>query len=330
MIQLEASSADELWRKAVDAWRSLGEQQPSRDEPTREIVHVGSTITDPRQRLVFSRPINPVIGLTEALWILGGRNDLDFLRFWNPRMANYSDDSTRLRGAYGHRLRHHFRGNDQLVQAMRALEDTPHTRQVVLQIWDCISDMPNPRPRSKDIPCNLLSHVMIRNGRIEWLQVMRSNDLVWGLPYNVIQFTTMQEVFAGWLGLEVGSYNHVSDSLHVYKKHWKEMDEVDISVRSRPRNERDLRLPFSEWQRVWQTLLNVTERLARSERPNEILGNVDAYTGPPAYGEWVATLGAEAMRRRGFASDAEALIERAGPFWGESWRIWARSRPEAA
>jgi thymidylate synthase len=45
---------------------------------------------------------------------------------------------------------------------------------------------------------------------------MRSNDFHRGLPYNIIQFTTLQEVMAGWLGLKVGGYHHFSDSLHIY------------------------------------------------------------------------------------------------------------------
>lgn len=47
---------------------------------------------------------------------------------------------------------------------------------------------------------------------------MRSNDVHRGLPYNVVQFTTLQEVMAGWLGLEVGGYHHWSDSLHLYRR----------------------------------------------------------------------------------------------------------------
>jgi thymidylate synthase len=47
---------------------------------------------------------------------------------------------------------------------------------------------------------------------------MRSNDVYRGLPYNIVQFTTLQEVMAGWLGLELGEYNQISNSLHVYER----------------------------------------------------------------------------------------------------------------
>ena len=50
------------------------------------------------------------------------------------------------------------------------------------------------------------------------MQIMRSNDLHLGLPHNLVQFTSLQEILAGWLGLEPAGYHHLSDSLHVYEK----------------------------------------------------------------------------------------------------------------
>ena len=56
----------------------------------------------------------------------------------------------------------------------------------------------------------------VRDGALEWTQILRSNDVFRGLPYNFVQFTMMQEIMAGWLNLRVGSYNQLSDSLHIY------------------------------------------------------------------------------------------------------------------
>ena len=58
----------------------------------------------------------------------------------------------------------------------------------------------------------------IRQGKLEWSQIMRSNDVLLGMPYNFVQFTGLQEILAGWLGVTVGSYNHYSDSLHLYNR----------------------------------------------------------------------------------------------------------------
>src|SRR5262249_3724286 len=159
--------------------------------------------------------------------------------FWNPRMTHYTDtDTTRLHGAYGYRLgsqpsllpehadmlrppdslRPQGGRLDQLRAASEALRRTPDSRQVVLQIWDSALDLPDPDGRSKDVPCNIMSHLLVRSGKLEWLQIMRSNDLIWGTPYNFIQFMTVQEIIAGWIGVEVGNYTHIASSLHVYQR----------------------------------------------------------------------------------------------------------------
>jgi thymidylate synthase len=72
--------------------------------------------------------------------------------------------------------------------------------------------------REEDIPCNLCSLLKVRRGRLEWVQVMRSNDLILGLPHNFVQFTMLQELMASWLGVRIGTYIHYSDSLHVYER----------------------------------------------------------------------------------------------------------------
>jgi len=48
---------------------------------------------------------------------------------------------------------------------------------------------------------------------------MRSNDVVWGLPYDVFLFTMLQEMLAQTLDLELGSYIHVAGSFHLYERH---------------------------------------------------------------------------------------------------------------
>jgi thymidylate synthase len=48
---------------------------------------------------------------------------------------------------------------------------------------------------------------------------MRSNDAIWGLPYDVFLFTFLQEMMAIELKVELGSYYHFAGSLHLYERH---------------------------------------------------------------------------------------------------------------
>jgi thymidylate synthase len=346
VICIEGASADSVWREAVHRLGDSGALQESRDQPTRELLHVVFTITDPRQRLVFGRAINPAFAVAEVIWIMAGANDSSFLRFWNPRMMQFTDDDKqRFHGAYGYRLgiqprlddvvvgqlRHELvpgqQRLDQIKSAYEALQHTPHSRQVVLQIWNSAQDLPNPGPRSRDVPCNLMSHLLLRNGRLDWLQVMRSNDLMWGTPYNFVQFTTMQEIIAGWLGVEVGTYHHLSDSLHVYERHWRELDSISSEIVDVPVNWSDVRVDsYAEWERLWARLVDLTLRLSEYTQAPEILDVSANLEGiPAAYREWIALLTAEALRSRRHLTEAYETIPLAGPFWSASWRQWAEA-----
>ena len=343
MICIEGPSADFVWRQAIQELRTNGVFQESRDQATRELLHVAFTIKDPRQRLVYGRPINPAFAVAEVIGIMSGANDSNFLSFWNPRMMSFVDeDESKFHGAYGYRLGSQPELSNKLAQQLRrevntdkdrldqiksayeALCHIPHSRQIVLQIWDSKHDLPNPEPRSKDVPCNVMSHLMIRNGKLEWLQVMRSNDLMWGTPYNFIQFTTMQEIMAGWLGVEVGTYNHISASLHAYERHWYEVEAIETRNLEIPVNRACLGIKsYTEWEKLWARLVDIAVQLTKFVEAGDLLALAnDSADMPKAYFEWIALLTAEALRRRGYLSEAKKMISYAGAFWATSWWLW--------
>lgn len=346
MITFDGKDANTVWFQALSYLRNENQIQESRDQETLELLHVAFTIRDPRQRIVFSRPINPAFAIAEVIWILAGANDSQFLSFWNPRMLKFTDVAKgKFHGAYGYRLgsqpkilsslvnqlRHSSKGEakrlDQLRAAYNALSNTPHSRQIVLQIWQSDMDLPNPAPRSKDIPCNIVSHLMIRHGKLEWLQFMRSNDLIWGTPYNFIQFSTLQEVIAGWLGVDVGSYNHISDSLHIYERHWEHIAHFE-QVTSIPQNSTDLRIgPYELWEKEFESIVSATYELTKISTLNAIIAIKNTCKNShPAYREWIALLVAECLRRRGFLSEAREIIDEAGLFWATSWKNWENTQ----
>ncbi len=341
MISVEARNADTAWRSLAHKVKSSGSLQETRDQPTKELLHVAVTIANPRQRIVFARPINPAFAIAEVVWILAGSNDLSFLQYWNPRMRHFSDDGIKLCGAYGYRLgsqpklspaaerrlRHGPRSDippDQLKMAYNALMHSPSSRQVVLQIWNVELDMPDPTPKSRDVPCNLVSHLIVRDNKLDWLQVMRSNDLFWGFPYNIIQFTTLQEILAGWLGVEVGSYTHLSNSLHVYERHWKDLEAMGFGSDEIPVNQSDLRIAsYDSWEEIFGRFVSNVLYLMGHNSPEDLIA---AYRGlsdlPDPYQEWMAVLTAEALRKHGHLTEARQIADHAGPFWSATWRKW--------
>ena len=76
----------------------------------------------------------------------------------------------------------------------------------------------------KDIPCNDIVMLKIREGKLITTIGNRSNDLHLGLPTNIFQFSFLTELIAGALGVELGTQTHNSQSLHVYS--WNKSAEV--------------------------------------------------------------------------------------------------------
>lgn len=215
---LTGNNANDLWVKALQIINKAGKESTD----TKEILHVVLELSNPRQKWVIARSpvISVAFALAELIWILSGDNRRDIIDFWNPSYQRFAADegSNIYYGAYGYRLKVNH-GIDQLFEAYSALKNNPNNRQTVLLYWDPQKDFPREGQRqSRDIPCNICSLLKIRENKLEWTQIMRSNDIIMGLPYNFIQFTSLQEILAGWLNVEIGNYIHYSDSLHFYER----------------------------------------------------------------------------------------------------------------
>ncbi len=302
MHSITARTADEAWRAAaglvLEDARSV---QSSRAGETLELLHVGFQIEEPSQRWVFSRtpPMNPAFALVEVFWIVAGRRDAAFPRYWNRSLSRYCGTNADFHGAYGFRLREHF-GIDQLDRVYRALGNSPDSRQCVLQLWDPAVDLPNPdgSPVAEDIPCNVTILPKIRRGKLEWMQVVRSNDLFLGLPYNFIQFTSIQEMLSGWLGVLPGAYHQVSDSLHVYTR---DVEAVRRSLHAvdAPPNTDSFALDRQTWDEILPRVVYRLERLTdHNLSPTEFGDCAFSSDVPSPYENAILIAAADSARRR--------------------------------
>lgn len=216
MLVLTSDSANGLYAAVCRAVLTEGHRAAPRGMATVETLGASLCLTDPRRRFVSVPParlINPAFAVAEALWILSGSDD-PWIYTYNRSLRQYTDGG-RLQGAYGPRMRR-WRGEvDQLDHVRRLLERDPDTRQAVIQLYDPHRDTRGHR----DVPCTLNYRFFLRQGRLDMYTTMRSNDVWLGLPYDLFTATVLQELMAGWLDVELGSYHHHVDSLHLYVQH---------------------------------------------------------------------------------------------------------------
>lgn len=218
------------------------EIQKSRNGDTKEFLNFKTELTNPYKRCVggLNRDTNIFFLLAEAMWIFLGRRDVKLLSFFNAKMVDYSDDKISFHAPYGFRLRHYnmfsedysYQGDmpnqktdsnkhafsssealDQIKIAIEMLTTNPDDRRVVLSIWNANQDL---NFNSKDLPCNDMVMLKIRNKKLHLTIANRSNDLHWGLVTNIFQFSFIGEIMSSCLGIEYGTQVHNSQSLHIY------------------------------------------------------------------------------------------------------------------
>lgn len=189
-----------------------------------ERLHEQVTLNEPWMRypLLPQRRASLPAQIAETMWVLAGRNDVEWLSHYLPRAPEFSDDGKTWRGGYGPRIRG-LHGVDQLEHVVDVLRKDPLSRRAVIQIYDAEVDSQS----GKDIPCNDFITFQSRLGVLNMHVFVRSNDLVWGWSgINAFEWSVLQEIVAAILGIGVGRLTFSISSLHVYDRHWKRMREL--------------------------------------------------------------------------------------------------------
>jgi thymidylate synthase len=226
-----ANSVSSATISVLEKLLNEGDVIPSRDGDTLELSPHTVVISGNHPHTMIShRGNSPFATIAETLWVWAGRGDLKTLvSRWLPRASDYSDDwdlskkDGTWRAAYGPRLRYwqckDGSNLDQLEVVIRRMLKSPGTRQALMTLpnpeWDQIEG-------SKDYPCNLIVHFLVRGGQLNMHVYIRSNDTVFGFCINTFEWMFIGDYVASRLGLPFGKYHHTASSLHMYTARHKE------------------------------------------------------------------------------------------------------------
>jgi thymidylate synthase len=219
LYSVHANTASEAVAYTTQRILSIGEIQDTRGEPTIEACGVSTMIFEPLTAFTMElegRDLKLGIGVVEGLSLLGETSAPEALTQRWRVFENFIDDGI-FAGAYG--IRAH--GGLRLVQA--DLAENPASRRAVLTINQTHRDLAKP---TRDVPCTLSIQFMIRGGKLNMFVSMRSNDVVLGLPYDIVMFAMLQAAMAASLGVDVGYYQHSAASSHIYEKHWDDAKHI--------------------------------------------------------------------------------------------------------
>jgi thymidylate synthase len=201
---------------------------------TREVVFGHIALTEPwaREILIPERKASLPAQIAETMWVLAGRDDVDWLERYLPRARDFSDDGKTWRGAYGPRLRHWPTSDtmdhsglitDQLSWISNLMLRDPLTRRAVATIYDPGIDSQD----GKDIPCNNWLHFIQRGDKLHLHVTIRSNDLIWGWSgINAFEWSVLLEIMAHLVGVPMGELHFSITSLHIYEHHFERAEQL--------------------------------------------------------------------------------------------------------
>lgn len=205
-------SLHELYRQAL---QDLLDAEPIEGYKATDAEVLGAqfVIADPARNLIgtAARRFNYRYMIAEMLWNTQPTDRVDVLKWVFPGVMEFIEDQREhdlmeiVAWAYGYSV---WPGLEMCLQRIQADEGT---RRAIIRVQEGHPYIGTP-------PCLVSAQFIVRGEALHMFVTMRSNDIWRGFPLDVYQFTMWQLIMASKLGLEVGSYTHVANSLHLYKR----------------------------------------------------------------------------------------------------------------
>ena len=226
-----------------------GQLSDPRSSSTKEIVDVCLEITNPISSLYTNdvRSSQKRYIAAEFMWYFLGRNDVEFISKYAKFWESIQNPDGTVNSSYGYllftKLNEH--GLNQYQWALQSLIKDKNTRQAVMHF-----NLPvHQHYENKDFVCTMYASFLIRNNKLRMSVKMRSNDVMLGTPTDIAFFTVLQQQMLSHLkqnaypDLELGSYTHIVDSMHIYERDFEkatQMLEHDFVSQDMPKLEYDL------------------------------------------------------------------------------------------
>ncbi len=156
--------------------------------------------------------------VTELLWILQGRTDLEYLHkynvhYWDPDYERSGRTDRNLGKIYGHQWRN-FNGFDQLLYIINELKKNPSSRRLLLNAWNPsdFDDMALP-------PCHYGFQVYVNNNKLDLIWQQRSVDIFLGLPYDIAMYGLLILLLCKEFNFKPGKLIGQLGDCHLYNNH---------------------------------------------------------------------------------------------------------------
>ena len=197
-------------------------------EATDVILRLKNPTSNLFKNSIRSIPLKYLAG--ELLWYFSGRNDCEFISRYSKFWSTIANEDGTNNSAYGNLLfkQKNEYGLTEWEWAYDSLVKDKDSRQALIRFNKPIHSNPN----TKDFPCTIGGVFTIRGNKLNLSITMRSNDVYFGLIYDLPFFTILLQqmrlhLLPTYPDLELGEYRHHSISLHAYEKDWKTLENIE-------------------------------------------------------------------------------------------------------
>lgn len=222
-------TANELFINIARIMKLEGKITSPRGLKTIELQNCWLILENPKESIVTlpARKLDMDYLNAEMKWYLSGDLNIEEISKHSSFWKTIANPDGKINSNYGHFV---FKqrtpdGLSQYEWCLKKLKEDNNSRQAVINYNQLIH-----KYESKDFPCTLTQSFRINKGKLDCVVVMRSNDLIYGLSYDLPWFTYIQKRLSEDLGITMGTYNHLALSLHVYEKHFGMLEEIARSL----------------------------------------------------------------------------------------------------
>lgn len=199
-----------------------------RDQKIHEMLNVAIEVENPSWCLFSNKyRSSPIKYIThELLLYFSGTNSgekfIEASKFWKHIL----NDDNSVNSAYGHLIFNKQNTKDIQTQwewAVNSLKKDKDSRQAILHY-----NTPDHQSNSiKDFVCTLSNQFFIRNNKLYFSYIFRSQDVHFGLPIDFVWgYFLMEmmrlELLENYPNLTLGSYYHYCASLHLYERNFEQ------------------------------------------------------------------------------------------------------------
>lgn len=182
------------------------------------------------------RTFAPRIAFEELMWMLRGSTDVTELQaknihIWDGNSTRefldsrgmFSTPENDIGKAYGYQYRRFGGKTDQIKEVFEGLRDNPTSRRYVISIWN-----PNDKNEMALEPCFYAYNFVYIDGVLNLDVTSRSNDVLFGQPYNLAFSYFWLLLFSRALGYDMGTIRLNIANAHYYEN---QQPLVDVMMR---------------------------------------------------------------------------------------------------